>query len=227
MTSSEPIEISLCRDAGSCQGRCGGGSDVDCWCDDLCHQYGDCCCDLDSSCQSGQDFLSSPLEETCSEAGSCAGRCDDGSDGDCWCDHHCQYHGDCCCDRLTFCPQNITTSPPEIIFTADTTTVASTTLPGPTTVASTTVLEDSSSSEITTSRSECWCSTTEEGPVKGECCVFPFLYKSESHHSCVEVEDGRAWCSTAVDSQGGYLPGQWGYCGEDCFFDTPTPPVGG
>ena len=198
---------------------------MDCWCDDLCQQYGDCCCDLDSSC-GDQDLLHSPLQETCSQAGSCEGRCDDGSDGDCWCDDHCPYHGDCCCDRQTFCPPENTnttttseivfsptvTTPSEIVF-SDTTTVFSSTLPE-----TTTVVEESS-------RSECWCSTNEEGPVVGECCVFPFLYKSESHHSCVEVEDGRSWCSTAVDEEGGYVPGQWGYCGDNCFFETPTPPT--
>ena len=30
------------------------------------------------------------------------------------------------------------------------------------------------------------------------------------------AEDDKAWCSTKVDSEGGHVGGQWGYCGEQC-----------
>ena len=225
-TTTDSIEFSLCRDAGSCLGRCGGGSDEDCWCDELCHQHGDCCCDMEATCQAGgedKDFHSDPtVQQTCSEAGSCAGRCDDGSDEDCWCDDHCHHLGDCCCDRLAFCPQqNLPTTPADVLFTIDNTTVTpSLEMSTITTGMPTTVSE---SDENFTS-SECLCSTNQEGPVKGACCIFPFLYKAESHFSCVEVEDGRAWCSTGLDSQGEFIAGHWGYCGENCFWETPAPP---
>lgn len=32
---------------GSCQGHCGGKSEGNCWCDDSCTGYGDCCADVD------------------------------------------------------------------------------------------------------------------------------------------------------------------------------------
>ena len=53
--------------------------------------------------------------------------------------------------------------------------------------------------------------------------MFPFSYKSEVHHSCVEVEDGGRWCSTNTTADGQFVPGHWGFCGETCYFDTPTP----
>ena len=40
----------LCVASASCQGRCGGGSHDDCWCDDHCDHFGDCCCDLATLC---------------------------------------------------------------------------------------------------------------------------------------------------------------------------------
>ena len=39
-----------CVASASCQGRCGGGSHDDCWCDDHCDHFGDCCCDLATLC---------------------------------------------------------------------------------------------------------------------------------------------------------------------------------
>ena len=39
---------------GSCLGECGGQS-VDCWCDDQCEQYGDCCDDKASICDAPPD----------------------------------------------------------------------------------------------------------------------------------------------------------------------------
>lgn len=35
---------------GSCSGSCGGLSSAGCWCDSLCHTYGDCCQDKISVC---------------------------------------------------------------------------------------------------------------------------------------------------------------------------------
>ena len=117
------VPVAQCRTEGTCGGRCGGGSDLDCWCDELCLQHGDCCCDRETLCSGSdnhqEDFLLSPGDLTCSSAGTCAGRCQDGSDQDCWCDDHCQDHGGCCCDREQFCVSqvNITTSLVDITTT--------------------------------------------------------------------------------------------------------------
>ena len=249
------LPVPQCRPEGSCGGRCGGGSDLDCWCDDLCQQHGDCCCDRESLCsgpdnnQDQQDFLLSPADLSCSSAGSCAGRCEDGSDEDCWCDDHCHHLGDCCCDREQFCQVqgNITTS----TSLADVTTSISTSLEDVTTstiladittmptlrlITTDLVPDQETTTVVTTTGTErpsvwtespagtdCWCSTNTAGPVKEACCVFPFSYKSEVHHSCVEVEDGSGWCSTNTTQDGQFVPDQWGYCGPSCYFDTPTP----
>ena len=39
-----------CQPTGTCESRCGSGSDQDCWCDDLCVTRGDCCCDIQNFC---------------------------------------------------------------------------------------------------------------------------------------------------------------------------------
>ena len=41
-----------CVASGGCLGRCGGGSDADCWCDQGCVHHGDCCCDRELLCHS-------------------------------------------------------------------------------------------------------------------------------------------------------------------------------
>ena len=238
--------VPQCRAGGSCGGRCGGGSDLDCWCDDLCQQHGDCCCDRDSLCSEEfllsppEDFLLSPPELSCFSGGSCAGRCDGGSDEDCWCDDQCQHLGDCCCDRQQFCSAqvNITSTFTTTIITtslADITTTPAvrlittdlesqqdtTTIAGPTSTVET--REETTPLAVTRAGTDCWCSTNTLGPVKEACCVFPFSYKSEVHHSCVEVEAGERWCSTNTTADGQFVPDQWGFCGETCYFDTPTP----
>merc|ERR1719427_1986038 len=45
-----PRNTTECSNSGSCTGRCGGGTDDDCWCDDLCEMTGDCCCDMKETC---------------------------------------------------------------------------------------------------------------------------------------------------------------------------------
>jgi hypothetical protein len=71
----------------SCLGNC-GGSAGQCWCDDLCEQYGDCCRDHRNQC----------ILNTCD------GNCDGPSlSGDCWCDVNCTYWGDCCNDYKELC----------------------------------------------------------------------------------------------------------------------------
>ena len=43
---------SQCIAGGSCSGRCGGRSQSGsvCWCDQICAQRGDCCCDKEQQC---------------------------------------------------------------------------------------------------------------------------------------------------------------------------------
>ena len=70
---------------------------------------------------------------------------------------------------------------------------------------------------------DCWCHTNDVGPVKKKCCKFPFIYTGRTHHTCVEVEGGDSWCATSLDQDMEYVHGLWGYCSQECFFDTPTP----
>merc|ERR1712025_1289083 len=58
---------------------------------------------------------------------------------------------------------------------------------------------------------------------KNKCCKFPFIYTGRTHHTCVEVEGGDGWCATSLDQDMEYVHGLWGYCSQECFFDTPTP----
>ena len=53
---------------------------------------------------------------------------------------------------------------------------------------------------------------------KGNCCVFPFVYRGRRYNSCTRRGSKRFWCPIVP----GYKPGQaWGYCrgkqGEDIF----------
>jgi len=57
---------------GSCSGRCGGGSDVDCWCDEMCQYSGDCCCDREAVCSTTTEAPSTTLLlGACGTRGSC------------------------------------------------------------------------------------------------------------------------------------------------------------
>ncbi len=55
---------------GTCQGACGGQSDGNCYCDDICSYFGDCCSDRESECSAvscadvGGACLSSPIDVT-------------------------------------------------------------------------------------------------------------------------------------------------------------------
>ena len=52
-----------CRHGGSCADRCGGVADSDCWCDQLCGERGDCCCDREEVClvQAGAATEATPV----------------------------------------------------------------------------------------------------------------------------------------------------------------------
>lgn len=47
--SCEPIVPD--EPVGSCADACGGASDDGCWCDELCHVFGDCCADIKDVCE--------------------------------------------------------------------------------------------------------------------------------------------------------------------------------
>ena len=45
-------------------------------------------------------------------------------------------------------------------------------------------------------------------------CVFPFVYKGETHDSCIERDDN-LWCATKVNDQLDVIEGFWGKCDVD------------
>jgi len=62
---------------------------------------------------------------------------------------------------------------------------------------------------------------TVSGANPGKNCVLPFIYKGVRQESCTleDADDGKAWCSTLVDTEGVHVggKGQWGHCSADCF----------
>lgn len=77
--------------SGSCKNAC-GSQGSDCYCDDYCLTYNDCC----------DDYLDYCADTVSSE--SCAGMCGDdtGMQG-CYCDNLCDDYGDCCDDYESLC----------------------------------------------------------------------------------------------------------------------------
>ena len=65
----------------SCSGACGGKAEGDCWCDENCTEYGDCCADYAEECGEPQPDLCEELTEaylaethaiqSCTEASEC------------------------------------------------------------------------------------------------------------------------------------------------------------
>ena len=170
----------------------------------------------------------------CQPTGTCESRCGSGSDQDCWCDELCVTRGDCCCDIQNFCHlesasrTNTTSAPDSEVFTlrpsqADSAVENSTSSSENTTDATSdsTLTFDLASS--TASDPHCRCRTNEDGPVIGGCCQFPFIYAGVEHHTCIQVGGCQSWCATELDTQGHYIPDMWGFCGDTCQWDTPTP----
>ena len=64
------------------------------------------------------------------------------------------------------------------------------------------------------------CLTTEDSPIKGRPCAFPFIYKGQKYFECTSVEDpnNRSWCSIKTDENDIHVKGKntWGYCQEYC-----------
>ena len=56
------------------------------------------------------------------------------------------------------------------------------------------------------------CKTVHEIP-----CIFPFLFRGEEITNCITgVKRRQPWCPTTVDSDSVPVPGQWGYCNDQC-----------
>ncbi len=94
-------------EAGSCQSGaddfCGGPSDGDCWCDDKCAGFGDCCADIDEVCNA----TAPPATNSC--VASCGGQ---SASGNCYCDDQCAEFGDCCSDFAAVCTSTPPPPPP-------------------------------------------------------------------------------------------------------------------
>ena len=58
------------------------------------------------------------------------------------------------------------------------------------------------------------CRTNDEGPVKNDPCIFPFILHGNTYESCTNITDpdGKLWCATKVDENGSLVRGSWGYC---------------
>ena len=116
-TDLSTLPSSTCLSSGSCNGQCGGGSAEDCWCNEMCEDRQDCCCDRDQFCSlSSLGWISNnaidrppPTLPSLGNgsspclAGTCSGRCGGQAGTGCWCDEVCAEAGDCCCDREDMC----------------------------------------------------------------------------------------------------------------------------
>jgi len=129
--------------------------------------------------------------------------------------------GDCCCDKKEICAT-------EPVQDAEVNVNMSSTKQD--SVSSTDHYNESSTEELHVSRTEktitsadciSGCRTDSSGPKHDRCCVFPFIYEGETHNTCIEVDGNKSWCSTSVDQYGVFVESEWGYCGENCVFDTP------
>ena len=186
----------VCLSSGSCSGRCGGGSDDDCWCDQECVPRGDCCCDIENICSESPESLAftNITESTLSASSALAST-----------------------EQVTHSPTQ------EDLVTSSSSSVPISTSSNDYTAANkdSTLTFDLSASTL--SEPECQCRTNDLGPVKRGCCTFPFTYAGAEHQTCVEVDSCQSWCATELDPQGHYIPDMWGFCDDSCYFDTPTP----
>ena len=62
--------------------------------------------------------------------------------------------------------------------------------------------------------------TTIGGPDAGQPCQLPFIFNDVTRNGCITESDpeGRAWCSTRVDSEGRHVAGgdHWAHCDPEC-----------
>jgi hypothetical protein len=104
-------------DPDSCSACECGGFGGNCYCDELCFMFGDCCADVcdDGACHDSLagcvtcgDAVCEGVEESCGCPADCvddAHSCSEcecgGSGGDCMCDESCVADGDCCANACT------------------------------------------------------------------------------------------------------------------------------
>jgi len=69
--------------------------------------------------------------------------------------------------------------------------------------------------------------TTIGGPGAGQPCQFPFIYNEVAREGCITEADpeGRAWCSTKVDTEGRHVAGgeHWAHCHPGCPMSASDP----
>ena len=62
------------------------------------------------------------------------------------------------------------------------------------------------------------CKTVDEKP-----CIFPFVHRGKEVRNCISgIRRRQPWCPTEVDSNGDPVPGQWGYCDDQCSTEGGT-----
>jgi len=127
-------------------------------------------------------------------------------------------NGDCCCDKKETCATE-PVQDAEVNMSSTEAYVSST-------KQDSVLITDqynAFSTEKTTTSVGCisGCRTDSSGPKHDRCCVFPFIYEGETHSTCIEVDGNKSWCSTKVDQDGVFIESEWGYCGDNCVFDTP------
>ncbi len=109
---------------GSCKNPSGGNycgkkSPDNCWCDNLCVQYNDCCEDKKQVCDGGPTPTPTPgptPTPTPAPGKSCknpsgGNYCGKKSPDGCWCDNLCSQYNDCCPDKQQVCDGNPTPTP--------------------------------------------------------------------------------------------------------------------
>jgi len=81
----------------SCAGLCGGSAPgEECWCDDVCSSFGDCCTDFIAVC-------GAPSGNGCTSADCGTANPVFESGGACYCDPACVESGDCCTNVKAVC----------------------------------------------------------------------------------------------------------------------------
>jgi hypothetical protein len=84
-------------DPFSCDGYCGGQAPGECWCDEACGSFGDCCDDVCDECPD-LEFCDPGIDPY-----TCDGYCGGQAPGGCWCDEWCCEFSDCCDDQFSVC----------------------------------------------------------------------------------------------------------------------------
>jgi len=161
---------------GCGNGLCGSNNSAEqCYCDDACKQYGDCCYNYDDLCCEGCNptpststttttTTTSTTSTTTSGKTGCAGLCGSSNGAEkCYCDNACKQYGDCCSNYDEFCCEDCDpTKAPEPTSTS-TSTSTTTTKPQPSVRSGCAGYCDAKNSD-----EGCWCDSLCQG--YGDCC---------------------------------------------------------